>query len=236
MKRVSRKIKRHFGATAKHVAVRSHRLWYWQILAVIAYIGLGYLIAYWHLTEGDFGNLTTNLAQTTQDNQQLQARFVQSERQLQVAQAAQMNLARELANMQDESIHLKEDVAFYKNILNENAGANEVKLYSFKVTKGAQPNQYDYHILLLQSGRHDKLVQGSLRLVLNATQADVPVRLPLTDGATTTQAVDINFKYYQRIDGSFVVPKDALGHSVEVDFSEARGSQSKLNQKVDLPT
>ncbi|MFA6180209.1 MAG: DUF6776 family protein [Candidatus Methylopumilus sp.] len=235
MKRVSRRFKRHFGATAKHVAVRSHRLWYWQVLVALAYIAAGYLLAYWHLTEGDFGSLTNNLKKTTQDNQQLQGRLVQSERQLQVAQAAQINLARELANMQDESMSLKEDVAFYKNILNENAGANEVKLYSFKVTKGVQPNQYDYHILLLQSGRHDKQVQGSLKLSLNAMQADTAVKLPLSDGNVPVRTVDINFKYYQRIDGSFVVPKDTLGRSVELDFTEARADQPRLNQKVDLP-
>jgi len=236
MKRVTRKIRRHFGVSTKHVAVRSQRLWYWQGLAVLVYIALGYLLAYWQLTEGDFGSLTTNLAQTAQDNQQLQGRLVQSERQLQVAQAAQINLAKELVSMQDEAIRLKEDVAFYKNILNENSGANEVKLYSFKVNKGTQPNQYDYHILLLQSGRHDKVVQGSLKFALNATQNDTPVKLPLSDGATTTQAVNINFKYYQRIDGSFVVPKDAVGHSVEVDFIEAHTNQPKLSQKADLPT
>jgi len=72
-------------------------------------------------------------------------------------------------------------------------------------------------------------------LSLNAMQSDMPVKLPLSDGSVSVRTVDINFKYYQRIDGSFIVPKDTLGRSVELDFTEARADQPRLNQKVDLP-
>jgi len=58
------------------------------------------------------------------------------------------------------------------------------------------------------------------------------VKLPVPDAAGTT----INFKYYQRIDGSFTVPADSMGQSVEASFFEARATQPKLSQKVDLPS
>lgn len=240
MRRVSRKFKRHFGVAARQMAVRAPRVWYWQLGMALVYMLVGYLFAYWYLTGGDFGSMTNSIMRMTRDNQQLQSRSVQTERQLQVAQAAQVNLAKALSDMQDESLQLKEDVEFYKNILSEQDSANGVKVYSFKIIKGAQRRQYDYHILLVQSGRHDKAVQGTLKLVLLVTQEDQQLTLPVNNGSNTSPVIDVNFKYYQRIDGSFSVPKDADAHAMELNFNEAGsaakpGSKPTLSQKMDIP-
>jgi hypothetical protein len=45
MKPVRRKIRRHFGLTAKQVAVRSQRPWYFQWALAALFIGLGYFVA-----------------------------------------------------------------------------------------------------------------------------------------------------------------------------------------------
>jgi hypothetical protein len=82
-------------------------------------LSCGYLIGYWQFTAGDYGNLRNNVERLSRDNQSLQARMVYSERQLQVEQATQSNLAKELARLQEEDMKLKEDLAFYKNMLNE---------------------------------------------------------------------------------------------------------------------
>lgn len=121
MKRVSRRLKRHFGATARHVAVRSQRPWYWQWVFASLLLFSGYLIGYWQFTGGDYSELRNRAERLTKDNQSLQAKMVYSERQLQVEQATQSNLAKELAQLQDEDIKLKEDLAFYKSMLNDKA-------------------------------------------------------------------------------------------------------------------
>lgn len=236
MKPVSRRLKRHYGVTAKRVAVRSQRPWYWRLLIAGLLILLGYFIGYWHLAGGDFGSLTNNVLRLVQENRALQAKIVHSERQLQVERAAQSNLAKELASMQDEDMRLKEDVAFYKSILNENTGAGELKMHSFKLSKGAQANQFNYHIFLVRSGRRDKIVRGSLKLALSATQAGKSVMLPLGDGVSAGQEIKINFKYYQRVEGSFTLPNDIVGHAVHASFTGIGANQPRISQRVDLPS
>lgn len=113
MKPVRRRIRRHFGLTAKQVAVRSKRPWYFQIGATFLFIGLGYCVAYWQFATG-----SESLRQATLDNQALNTKVIQVERQLQIEQAAQHVLAKELREVQDENIHIKEDLAFYKNMMN----------------------------------------------------------------------------------------------------------------------
>jgi hypothetical protein len=115
MKPVRRKIRRHFGLTAKQVAVRSQRPWYFQWALAALFIGLGYFVAYRQFTAGE--NLAEKLKQSNFDNQSLQTKVIQLERQLQIEQAAQRNLDKELNLVQDENMKVKEDLLFYKNML-----------------------------------------------------------------------------------------------------------------------
>jgi hypothetical protein len=116
MKPVRRRIRRHFGLTAKQVAIRSRRPWYLQWCITGLYVLLGYLIAYWQFS--GFHELAKKVQQTTLENQTLHTKIIQMERQLQIEKAAQTNLAKELNMVQDENMHIKEDLLFYKKMLN----------------------------------------------------------------------------------------------------------------------
>ena len=116
MKPVRRRIRRHFGLTAKQMAVRSKRPWYLQWSITGLYIALGYLLAYWQFSSDR--EVYQKLQQATLENQSLHTKVIQVERQLQIEQAAQTNLAKELDAVQDENMHIKEDLLFYKNMLN----------------------------------------------------------------------------------------------------------------------
>jgi hypothetical protein len=131
-------------------------------------------------------------------------------------------------------MHLKEDVAFYKSILAESDGTGVLKFHSFKLAKSVRANQYEYHILLVQSGRHDKTVQGNLKLNLSGLQDGKPVTVAVVanDGSP---ALKVNFKYYQRLDGSFTLPKGVTGQTLEADFLEMGSNQPKISGAVNLP-
>ncbi|HEY8354280.1 MAG TPA: DUF6776 family protein [Methylophilaceae bacterium] len=235
MRRVSRRLRRHFGATTKRVTVRAKQPWYWQWLIALSLILVGYLIGYWQFTGGNYSGLVKSVNNLLRDNQQLEAKTVFRERQLQVERAAQRSLAEELAALQDENMELKSELAFYRSILNESSTAGELKLHSFRVIKGKLPDQYEYQVLLIQSGRHDKAVQGSLDLRLTALQDGAEVKVPLTDGISTIGPIKVNFKYYQRIDGSFVLPPGYSRPSVLLSLTERGKREPSIIQQLDLP-
>lgn len=235
MRRVSRRLRGHFGATAKKVTVRSKQPWYWQWFVAILLILFGYLAGYWQFTGGDYISLIRSVNSLLRDNQQLEARTVYRERQLQVERAAQKSLADELAALQDDNMQMKEEVAFYRGILNESAATGELKLHSFKLNKGKVPDQYEYHVLLIQSGRHDKMAQGSLELKLTAVRNGEQVALPLSDGIKTIEPIKVNFKYYQKIDGNFVLPPDVAKLSVTLSLIEKGLKEPRIRQQLDLP-
>ena len=116
MKPVRRRIRRHFGLTAKQVAVRSQRPWYFQWAVAALLVVAGYLIAYWQFAAGG-ENVAVKLKQALFENQNLQSKVILVERQLQIEQAAQHNLEKELNIVHDENFKLKEDLLFYKSMV-----------------------------------------------------------------------------------------------------------------------
>jgi len=235
MKRLLRALKSHFGVTAPHVAVHTEIEWYWRALGIVALIGIGYGIGYWRYA-GTNANLLAEEVQRLQSvNQSIQAKVVFAERQMQVEHAAQTNLAKEMAALQDEDMRLKEDVAFYKSILVEGAGVGIPKIHSMKVAKGNRAGDYQYNILLVQTGKRDKMVQGSLQLVLNGMQAGTPVALTVSEGQAPLKGVKVSFKYYQRIEGTFSIPSQLSAQALQARFFEQGSVQPKLTQSVNLP-
>ena len=122
MKPVRRKIRRHFGLTAKQVAVRSKRPWYFQMLIALMFMLIGFGSAYWLFHKKDQTKLQiqmqTQLQQKTLETKDLISKLVGAQRELQVELATNNNLAKEFASVQDENLKIKEDLFFYKNMLN----------------------------------------------------------------------------------------------------------------------
>jgi uncharacterized protein HemX len=115
MKPVRRNVRRHFGLTARQVAVRSQRPWYFQALLAALCVALGFGFAYWLLHDDE--NLHEKLKQVTLENTDLQSKLVGAQRELQVELATNNTLAKELASVQDDNIKAKEELFFYKNML-----------------------------------------------------------------------------------------------------------------------
>ena len=121
MKPVRRKIRRHFGLTAKQVSVRSQRPWYFQWIIAALLIITGFALAYLLINGGVNGGLREKMQQVALENQVLQTKVMSLDRELQIKQGMQYSLAKELASVQDERIKLKADLIFYKNMLGNKA-------------------------------------------------------------------------------------------------------------------
>lgn len=113
---IRRKLRNHFGLTAKQVAIRSHRPWYFQGVLAVVYVLLGFALAYWSLHDNDAVQIRSRLSQLTNENIELQKKLIASQRELQVELATSNNLAKTLTAQQDENIKLKEELVFYKKV------------------------------------------------------------------------------------------------------------------------
>ncbi len=119
MKPVRRNVRRHFGLTAKQVAVRTRWPWYFKFLLILMFISSGFLLAYWIFKGGENANIHERVQQQAIEIKELEAKLVGAQRELQVELATNNTLAKELASVQDDNIKAKEELFFYKNMLNK---------------------------------------------------------------------------------------------------------------------
>lgn len=195
---------------------------------------MGFAVGYWRYAGGRDGNLREQIAQLEQENKSLRTQAIHVGRQQQVNNVAQTDLAKDLAVLQEENVHLKEDLTFYKSILEESTGVAVVKLHSFKVNRGEHAGEYQYRLLLIQSGKHDKNVQGSVQLAVIGTQDGKPVTRVVMGGKSVQQGGKVNFKYYQPLEGKFTMPTGISAQSLQAQFFQAGSSEPKLTQVVSL--
>lgn len=234
MRRFLRLVRRNFGPAAPHVAVRAELPWYWRLILVAILLAMGYLLGYWRYAGANAGILREQISRLEQDNKLLHTKAIHVERQQQVTSFAQSDLAKDLTTLQEENVRLKEDLVFYKSILEESTGVAVVKLHSLKVTRGEHAGEYQYRLLLIQSGKHDKNVQGSVQLLVVGTQDGKPVTQLVLGGKSPPQGGKVNFKYYQPLEGSFILSAKMTAQSLQAKFFQAGSPEPKLTQVVSL--
>jgi hypothetical protein len=234
MKRLARILKRHFGPTALHVAVRAEIPIYWRTFWVILLVMVGFSVGYWRYASGSAATLRSEVARLEQENHALRTQAIHVTRQQQVTNVAQNDLTKDLASLQEENVKLKEDEAFYKSILEENAGVAVVKFHDFKITGSDKPGEYRYRLLLIQSGRHDRNVQGSVQLAVVGMQSGKQVTQVVVGGINSQRGGKVNFKYYQPLEGSFTVPSQLTAENFQAKFFQAGSAEPKLTQMVSL--
>lgn len=240
-------LRRKFGIAAPRVAVRTQVAWYWRWLVMILMITLVLALAWWMYDSGrkfagfDSGQAEREMARQAELNARLQAEnaamlheVAASERQLQIERSTYGDLAKQVKDLSDENTGLKEDLAFFQRLLS--AGSKEaVSIYRFNVEPDTLPGEYRYRLLLLQMGPRQKEFQGKLQFVIDVLyngQKSV-MTIPGENGPDL-QAYNINFKYYQRVEGSFRIEPGAVAKSVQVRVFENGDSEARLMQTVNL--
>jgi hypothetical protein len=168
-----------------------------------------------------------------QETAELRASVNASESKLQIERSAQTQLGRQVKALEDENARLKEDLAFFENLIPSESRDNSLLINRFRAEPGALPGEYRYRLLLLQGGRRDKPFQGNLQLLVTVQQdgKDAIIAVP-EEGAA--QAYKISFKYFQRIEGTFRVAASARVKMVQVRVFEIGSDQVRATQSFNL--
>ena len=241
-----KKIRQRFGISAPRMTVKTHVAWYWRMLGLIVVLSCSFALAAWIYDAGrrfagfDRSEAEQQLAQLREsvgilapEAAGLRASVNASESKLQIERAAQAQLLRQVKALEDENARLKEDLAFFENLIPSENRDNTLLINRFRVEPGALPGEFSYRLLLLQGGRREQPFQGNLQLVVTVQQdgKDGIITLP-EEG--TAQAYRISFKYFQRVDGTFRVAPGARVKTVQVRIFEGGSTQALATQSFNL--
>ena len=241
-----KKFRQRFGISAPRMTLQTHVAWYWRILGLVVVLSCSFALAAWMYDAGlrfagfdrseaeqELSLLREAVGRLSQESAVLRASVNASESKLQIERSAQTQLGKQVKALEDENARLKEDLAFFENLIPSEHRDNTLLINRFRVDPGALPGEFRYRLLLLQGGRRDKPFQGNLQLLVTLQQGgkDAIITLP-EEGAA--QAYKISFKYFQRVEGTFRVSADARVKMVQVRIFETGSAQVRATQSFNL--
>lgn len=244
--RLLRSLKRHFGISAPHMWVQAHVPWYWRWPLLLLLLGVGLALAGTLYetgarfagferveAESERGRLAREVGQLRSENAKLRTALAESDRRLSVERATQVDLAKSVNVLQEESAKLKEDLMVFRKVKPIAGNSAEVSIHNSSVVRGNE-GEYRYQFLILRGSQRDRDFQGRVELVVNLLNEGQKSILIVPGGMGSNQPLRLNFKYYQRVEGKFRVPAKAIVNTVQVKIFDNEGAQPRFTQAVTL--
>jgi hypothetical protein len=229
------------------MAVRPDRPWYWRWLRLAAagamLLGGAWLLA--HLLGGvgsvGHGELERELVRVNSMLQrqevelaELRSRAAQAESQLQMERAATADLTKQVKTLGFENAALKEDLAFFQSLMPA-AGGREatVSVNRFRLQPEAAAGEYRYQMLLVQNGQRAREFHGRLQFVLDVQHDGRKLVLVMPPEAEREGTdYQLNFKFYQRVEGTFKLMPGSVLKGMQVRIFENGARTPKLTQTL----
>ena len=186
--------------------------------------------------ESAMNALSQRVGDLERENRELRGDNARLAQQIQIEQVTQRTLTQSLKALQDENAALKEDTAFFRNLLSPERGAAGVTIYHVKIERNPLlPGEYRYRLLLLKAGSREQEFSGSLQLLISGVQDQHPVSVSVPDAkAGKMIGMPVSLRYYQRLEGSFRLPAVMVPKSVQVRVYEAGATQPKWTRITNL--
>ena len=246
MRGLGRRIRSTFGIGSSRMAIRSQMAWHWRWLLNLLLMALVAAVVWWlvqnsyRITGFNQEEARQKLATFTEENQKMKleleaarSALVERERMLQVDRAAQTELARSVAQLQEENASLKEDLGFLRRLMGSGATPEGIAVSELKVEREGGPNQYRYRMLLTQGGQRKQDFKGRVQLVARLAQG--PTLSSLTVPPAEAGEVGVfEFRFYHKVEGRFEVPEGTQVKSVEVRVLAVPGGQVKLSRTLNM--
>jgi ATPase subunit of ABC transporter with duplicated ATPase domains len=204
------------------------------LLAVVAAAALlasaGFIYNYGLNRAGFEAQSAQETQQTLQDemrklqdeNRELQESLARSQRTIQMDQAAYQDLDKSLKASAQEIVKLREELNFYRNIISPADKKSGLRIQNLYIEPAGGTNQFRYKLVLIQALKHESTVQGRAIIEVSGMQVgeDTLLRFP----AANERPIQVNFKYFQDIEGKLELPRNFQPKRVKVYIKTPGGT------------
>ncbi len=229
------------------MTIRSHLAWYWRWLLNLLMMAAVAAVVWWlvqnsyRITGFNPEEAKQQIASLGEENGRLRrdleaskSAVAERDRQMAIDKAAQVELARNLTQLQDENAALKEDLGFLRNIMSSGATPEGIGIANLKVEQDGQPTEFRYRMLLTQGGQRKQDFKGRVQLVAKVANQGTVQNLVFPDTSAGEGAGAVEFRFYQKVDGRFRIPDGAVLKGYEVRVIALPGGQVKLSRNVNV--
>lgn len=246
MRGIGRRIRSTFGIGSSRMAIRSQLAWYWRwtlnllMMAVVAGVVWWLVQNSYRITGFDVDEARQQISSLTQEGQRLRGELdvargtlTERDRQLQIEKAAQSELARNVAQLQEENATIKEDLGFLRKLMSSGATPEGIGVSELKVEREGKTNEYRYRMLLTQGGQRKQDFKGRVQVVARIAQDGGTRTLTFPDPDKPEVGI-FEFRFYQKVEGRFSIPDDSTLRSADVRILAVPGGQVKLSRTINV--
>ena len=248
MRGLGRRLRSSFGIGSGRMAIRSQHAWYWRWTLNVVMMALVGAVVWWlvqnsyRITGFNLEEVKLQIAALTEENRVMKRDLeaakgtaAERDRQLQIEKAAQGELARSVAQLQDENATLKEDLGFLRNIMSSGATPEGLGLSSLKIERDGKPNEFRYRMLLTQGGQRKQDFKGKVQIIARVAKDGNINNITFPDPSAGEAAGSFEFRFYQKIEGRFAIPVGTTLKSADVRVLALPGGQVKLSRTISQP-
>lgn len=152
--------------------------------------------------------LTRELRAVQAEAAQLRDQLVYAERSREIDNQACESVRGSLGQIQGEVADLREQLAFYRGIVSPDLSRAGVRVHDFKVQALEQARRYRYELVLIQSVRHERRIDGRVELSVEGLMRNSPRTLNFSEiAARGAGNLVFSFKYFEEFSGELTLPE-----------------------------
>ena len=240
-----RRFRSSFGIGSSRMAIRSQLAWYWRWLLNVLMMALVATVVWWlvqnsyRITGSDIEEVRERITKLTEEDrvirQELEATksaLAERDRQLQIERASQGELARTVAQLQEENASVKEDLGFLRNIMSSGATPEGIGVSNLKIEKDGKANEFRYRMVLTQGGQRKQDFKGRVQILAHVSQNGTTSTLTYPEASAGDAAGAVDFRFYQKVEGRFAIPEGSTLNSADVRVLAIPGGQVKLSRTI----
>lgn len=160
-----------------------------------------------HHAAQKLARLRARLGQVADDNQRLRRQAAALQQGNRVDHYAYRDVSQSLKGLQDEVYELKEEVAFYRTILEPGKSSKGLRVQSLKMEGIGRQNQYHYKLVLTQVLSKANPVNGAVQVKIYGLQNGAQGMLTWRDlNPDGDKELHFHFKYFQKLEGVISLP------------------------------
>jgi hypothetical protein len=226
------------------MAVRPDTPWYWRVAIFIFFVGavvwavFGLFARDSSRAEADreIAQLHQQLQRQETELTELRSKVAGSDRLQQMDRAAAADLAKQAKSLTFENAKLKEDLAFFQSLMSSSGNRQAtLAVNRFNLRPDAIAGEYRYQLLLVQTGQRVREFSGTVQFVLDVQNEGRKLTLVLpAQGQSEARDYRLNFKYFQRVEGTFKLTPGSVLKGMQVRVFENGATTPRLTQALNV--
>jgi len=151
---------------------------------------------------------------------------------------ANAQIEKSLADLDGRLGEQAQELAFYRSVVSPKDVAPGLRIVRLQILPATQALHYRLRIVLVQGGRPQGTVSGTLAVSVDGQQAGQVVNLPLDLGTPGRKELAFGLRSFQELEPEIVLPADFVAQRVQVE-ARPKGAEAPLREavpwKVDTP-